>query len=133
MNASVEDWIAKAEGDFDVALLVLDAKLRPNYDAVCFHCQQCVEKLLKSLLLQLGVKPPRVHDLVVLSELASGKQPTWVPEEKELRFLTQAAIMFRYPGESATREKAQVAVSVCRRLRETLLKLITDAAGPRSQ
>ena len=49
MNGTVREWIDKAEGDFDVAGLVLRAELRPNYDAVCFHCQQCIEKLLKAV------------------------------------------------------------------------------------
>jgi len=45
MNGSVKEWIAKAEGDFDVAQLALRSDLRPNYDAVCFHAQQCVENI----------------------------------------------------------------------------------------
>ena len=127
MNGSVKEWIGKAEGDFDVAQLVLRAKLRPNYDAVCFHCQQCVEKLLKAVLLHQDTKPPRVHDLVVLSDLVRTLVPAWVPLEKELRFLTQGAILFRYPTESATREKAEIAVAICTRLREALLKLLHEA------
>lgn len=34
MNATVKEWITKAEDDFEVAHLVLNAPLRPKYDAV---------------------------------------------------------------------------------------------------
>ena len=51
MNGTVKEWIDKAEGDFDIAQLALRAPGRPHYDAVCFHCQQCVENLLKAVLL----------------------------------------------------------------------------------
>lgn len=130
MNGSVEEWVAKANGDFDVAQLVFRADFRPNYDAVCFHCQQCVEKLLKALLLHRDMKPARVHDLVVLSDQVRTLVPSWSPTEKELRFLTQGAALFRYPGESATREKAEVALAICARLREALLKLIDERNAP---
>ena len=126
MNGTVKEWIDKAEGDFDVAQLALRAKLRPNYDAVCFHCQQCVEKLLKAVLLHRDTKPPRVHDLVVLSDLVRNLVPQWTSQEKELRFLNQGAILFRYPSESATREKAEMALAICTRLREALLKLLQE-------
>jgi len=126
MNGSVREWIAKAEGDFDVAQLALRAGVRPNYDAVCFHCQQCMEKLLKAVLIHEGAKPPRIHDLVVLSDLLRGIVPAWTPVDKELRFLTQGASLFRYPGESANREKAETAMTICTRLREAMLKLIDE-------
>lgn len=124
MNGSVKDWISKAEGDFDVAQLVLHSKLRPNYDAVCFHCQQCVEKLLKALLLNRGIKPPRVHDLIVLADLVRAIEPSWTSLERELRFLMQGAVLFRYPGDSATCDKAEVALSICARLREEIMRLL---------
>ncbi len=124
MNGTVKEWIAKAEGDFDVAQLVLRADLRPNYDAVCFHAQQCVEKLMKAVLIHHATKPPRIHDLVALGEVVQPVQGSWTPPVRELRFLTQGAILFRYPGESATREKAETAVAFCGRLRDELMEFM---------
>ena len=68
-SETVKEWIAKAEGDFTVACREMRARKSPNYDAVCFHCQQCVEKLMKGLLIHLGVTPPKTHMLLVLDEL----------------------------------------------------------------
>ncbi len=66
MNATVEEWISKAEGDYAMAQREIHATGTPNYDAVCFHAQQCVEKLMKALLIHLRVTPPRSHDLLAL-------------------------------------------------------------------
>ena len=45
MNATVKEWIAKAEADFATAGRERRARKNPNYDAICFHAQQGVEKL----------------------------------------------------------------------------------------
>ncbi len=44
------EWIDKAEGDWHSAQREYRARLRPNYDAACFHAQQCAEKYLKARL-----------------------------------------------------------------------------------
>ncbi len=44
MNPLTVEWVDKAEGDFTTALRELRARKSPNYDAACFHAQQCVEK-----------------------------------------------------------------------------------------
>ena len=72
MNDEVRAWIAKAEGDFATAERELRVASRPNYDAVCYHCQQCIEKLLKGALKSFGVEPPHVHDLGYLNKLLRG-------------------------------------------------------------
>jgi HEPN domain-containing protein len=54
MSAIVDEWIAKAEGDYATAQRELNAADAPNYDAVCFHAEQTVEKLMKALLIQIG-------------------------------------------------------------------------------
>lgn len=49
LNELVEEWIYKAEGDYKVALREYKSE-DPNYDAICFHIQQCIEKYLKAIL-----------------------------------------------------------------------------------
>lgn len=66
MNEIVEEWIHKAEGDYRTALREMAATEDPNYDAVCFHAQQCIEKLVKAALIAQGVVPPKTHDLHLL-------------------------------------------------------------------
>jgi len=48
MKASTVEWVEKAEGDWKIAQRAYHARKDPNYDAACFHVQQCVEKYLKA-------------------------------------------------------------------------------------
>ena len=52
MNDLVKEWINKAEGDRQTARREVSVIVSPNWDAVCFHAQQAVEKYLKALLQQ---------------------------------------------------------------------------------
>jgi HEPN domain-containing protein len=128
-NETVQEWIAKAEGDFTVACREMRARKSPNYDAVCFHCQQCVEKLMKGLLIQLGVTPPKTHMLLVLDEMLGPACSGWQWPADELRFLSGAAVFLRYPGESAGRQEAKEALAIAKRARERLLGLLAAEEG----
>lgn len=116
MNDTVREWVAKAEGDYATAGRELRAEELPNYDAVCFHAEQAIEKLMKALLIHLGVTPPRTHDLVVLDRLLVTARPGWSWPTEELRLLTRAAVVFRYPGESAGKAAAAEAFEIAARL-----------------
>ncbi len=50
MKLLTREWIDKSEGDFATASREIRVRKSPNYDAVCFHAQQCAEKYLKALL-----------------------------------------------------------------------------------
>jgi len=128
MNETVKEWIAKAAGDYWTASRELHAAEWLNYDAVCFHSQQCIEKLIKALLIHRGVIPPKIHDLVQLDQLLASVAPGWSWPVEELRFLTRAAVGYRYPGESADLEEATQALDICARLREKLLTLFAEPA-----
>ena len=106
MNDTVKEWIDRAERDLATAGRELAAVEQPNYDAVCFHAQQCIEKLMKALLIQLGAIPTKTHDLSFLDQLLSPVCLKWSWSSDDLRFLRRAAAAFRYPGESADREEA---------------------------
>lgn len=124
MNATVREWLTKAEGDFITARRELRARKSPNYDSACFHSQQCIEKLLKALLIARKIVPPRTHNLVELHRLIRQVEPTWIWDQQELDWLSRAAVAYRYPGNAATRPQAVMALAICRRLRERLLGLI---------
>jgi HEPN domain-containing protein len=128
MNDAVKEWVLKADGDFDAAG-ALSAAARPNYDAICFHAQQCVEKLMKAILLQRCVAPPHTHDLLKLDKLVRSVHAAWKCEKKDLRFLTHGSVAFRYPGESATFAHAATAMAICKRLRDGLLKFLHESGG----
>lgn len=124
MNATVKEWVAKAEGDYRTAERELRPTDTPNFDAVCFHAEQCVEKLMKALLIHLNAIPPRTHDLVALDRLLAPVCQNWSWPVKELRLLSVAAVDVRYPGDSADQREASEALDICNRMRIKLLSLL---------
>jgi HEPN domain-containing protein len=121
MNEVVKEWIAKSEGDFQTAERELSVTVNPNYDAVCFHAHQCIEKLMKALLITRDIVPPKTHDLAELYRILSSSDLLRDVSMEDLHFLTRAAVEFRYPGESADREEAEGAFVICARLRKILM------------
>jgi len=128
MNRPAREWIAKAEGDYATALRERRARKNPNYDAACYHAQQCIEKYLEGILQARDIGFVRTHDLSLLLDACLGEFPLWESFRPDLEMLTQYAIAFRYPGETATRIEARQAVDAATRLRKVLrttLKLRT--------
>ena len=107
------EWIEKAEGDFATALRESVVDEFPNYDAVCFHSQQCAEKYLKARLQEAGLPFPRIHDLSVLLDLLLTIEPTWKTLREALDSLTAFAAEDRSPGESASEDEAREAIAAC--------------------
>jgi HEPN domain-containing protein len=123
MNSVVKEWIEKAEGDYGTAGRELQVVGGPNFDAVALHSHACVEKLVKGLLIHLGVTPPKTHDIVFLGRLLAPVCAEWSWPEDELRFLTWASIGPRYPGQSVDRQGAEMAFDFATRIRAKLLPL----------
>jgi len=123
MNDLVREWIAKAEGDYLTASREAEAK-PPNYDAVCFHSQQCIEKLIKAVLIAKAITPPKTHDLTVLDALLKSIPFDGDWQINQLRLLSQAAVAFRYPGECAGPEEASAALDICSQMRSQLMEFI---------
>lgn len=120
MKPSTQEWVDKAEADFASARRELRARRQPNYDAACFHAQQCIEKYLKARLVEAGVRFTKTHDLEQLLDLNLPHEPLWEPFRAKLVELSTFAVAFRYPGESATRELAKTAVADCAAIRKTI-------------
>jgi HEPN domain-containing protein len=117
MKPMTREWVRKAEGDFATLGRESRARKNPNYDAICFHAQQCAEKYLKAVLCENGVKFRPIHDLVTLLELALPLQPEWERFREDLAFLSGYAVSYRYPGEWAKRQSAMDALDRCRSFR----------------
>jgi len=108
------EWVGKAEGDFATTEREARARKNPNYGGVCFHAEQCAEKYLKALAVELDLPFLRTHDLVILLEQALPAYPLWEVHRRDLAYLSEFAVSFRYPGESADRESALDARRRCR-------------------
>jgi len=111
------EWIVKAEGDFHSLEREVRARKHPNYDAACFHAQQCAENYLKCRLTEAGIPFPRTHDLVLLLDLVLQVEPLWEIHRNALSILSGYGVEFRYPGESADLAMAKNALKKCREFR----------------
>lgn len=118
MKSLSSEWVVKAEGDFASAQRELKARKSPNFDAACFHAQQCAEKYLKARLQEAGIPFGRSHHLSALLDLALPLEPMWEVCRTDLTVLTAFAVEFRYPGESADRALAKEAVRRCSAFRQ---------------
>lgn len=96
------------------------ARKRPNFDAACFFAQQCIEKYLKGRLADAGRPIPKTHDLSVLLDAVVPLEPLWEAARSRLETLTSYAVLFRYPGESATRTLAKTAITDARWVRSMM-------------
>jgi HEPN domain-containing protein len=62
MNPVLAEWIEKAEADYYTAEREYRARKNTNYDAVCFHAQQCVEKYIKAILVFRDIPFHKTHN-----------------------------------------------------------------------
>lgn len=120
MNPLTLEWISKAEGDFTTAGRELRARKAPNFDAACFHAQQCAEKYLKALLQEKNIPFGKTHNLIALLEQLLAVASTWEEARPHLEYLTAFSVLFRYPGESADKPTARQAVAHCQTFRSQL-------------
>jgi HEPN domain-containing protein len=82
---------------------------------VVFHAQQCVEKLLKARLIQLGQPVDKIHDLAALSRQL---------EAVDLSDLSSGAVLARHPGFETSAEEQDELVHIASGLREALRILL---------
>jgi HEPN domain-containing protein len=125
MKPITQEWIEKAEGDWNAARQLFRVRKDPNYDGVCFHCQQSVEKYLKARLEEASIAFSKTHELNKLLVLVLAVEPNWLLLNPFLQGLNNYAVSFRYPGNSATKQIAKDAITDCRLVR----RIIRQAFG----
>jgi HEPN domain-containing protein len=121
---SWEAWVAKADEDCRAARYLVSAP-DPFLDLACFNAQQCVEKYLKALLERRGVRFGRTHDLSELADAATSDVPELAALKAELEWLTNYAVVVRYPGLSAGTEDAERALAIAGEVR----RMVGEALG----
>lgn len=110
----------KAEADFATAQREYAVEVAPNYDAVCFHSQQAVEKLLKARLQEADMPFRKIHDLTILLDKVLAVEPSWETLRNDLHTLTAYAVEYRYPGESSDKAEAAQSVEIINRVRDVV-------------
>ncbi len=130
MKPITQEWVNKAEGDFATAQRELQVQQMANYDAVCFHAQQChaqqcIEKYLKACLQEENIALTKTHDLSALLDLFLPIHPAWASLRPTLDALTTYAVEFRYPGVSANQTIANQSFQDCAVIRQTIRQYLS--------
>lgn len=123
------EWIEKAEKDLTSARRELRLRTSPNYDLACFLAQQSVEKYLKARLQEASLRFDRTHDLVRLIDQLIPIEPLWSVYRKALTPLSTYAVVFRYPGHSATKQMARAAVDHAVTMRKVVREALSLNVG----
>lgn len=124
MNPIATEFIEKALADFETARRELAVTHRPNADAVCFHAQQCVEKLLKAILIHRGAEVKKTHNLLYLLDELDALGDVIDIDRQDLHLLQAGAVDYHYPGMNADMNDAREVFSACKRVSTVLAQIL---------
>lgn len=124
MKPETVEWVAKADADLATAKREAAVVESPNYDAVCFHAQQCAEKYLKAVMVEDGVRIPRIHDLEALLNMLDSQHPELQKVIHSARILSAMAVEVRYPGMMADEDDAAESVRAAVVIREAVCVIL---------
>ena len=118
-NEYLQNWIIKAENDLKVAEHEsrVDKADRVT-EAICFHCQQAVEKYLKAYLIFLNIDFGKTHNLEYLIELCARYDEKF--HTIDVGNLSFFAVEVRYPDDFyiPTIQEAEDSVGIAKNVRE---------------
>jgi HEPN domain-containing protein len=100
IDEETKKWLIKAMNDYKTAKQLINAKEEDMVtDSVCFHCQQFVEKSLKSYLVFNNIEFEKVHNLEYLIKFCTEKDNSFQWLFDVAKQLSQYAVEIRYPDE----------------------------------
>jgi HEPN domain-containing protein len=117
----IQEWLDKADEDFEFAVWNLRDPENNFYAQICFHFQQAVEKYLKTYIIAYELLFEKIHELPQLLKICQEHNKSFSELEKECRFLTDFYVEVRYPVHwptNYTKEKAIEAQKVATRIRD---------------
>ena len=121
MSDEAVQWLRKAREDLMVARHEMALPDEETVTAaVCFHCQQFVEKVFKAFLVLHGVVFPRTHNIEYLKELCAQVDPEFALVD--VQNLSFYAVEIRYPGGYPTPTLTEAAA--CLATAESVLQFV---------
>lgn len=121
----LQRWIIKANNDLTVAEHELSTTDEERVtEAICFHCQQAVEKYLKAFLIFHKQDFGKTHNLEYLLKLCSQLDKEF--QEIDVGNLSFYAVEIRYPGDFyiPTTKEAKESIEIAKQIKEFVLKKI---------
>lgn len=124
-EVTYETWIAYATADIELAEHAATTMFRPPHELICFHCQQCAEKMLKAFLVARGTTPQKTHDLALLLSECVRFNSEFLQVKTQTARLKSFATETRYPdGIDLTEYEAKISIKLAREVYEFTLQHI---------
>jgi len=128
MNEKLEliiEWINKADHDLGSAKLIF-LHIPQYFDMIAFHCQQAVEKYLKSLLIHYDFEVPKTHNLLYLLDILSNYKEIDDATYNKAIILNSYSVQIRYPDKSIylTKEELKSSIEIAQEFRTFALNTL---------
>lgn len=121
----LERWVIKANNDLTVAEHELNTSRKERVtEAICFHCQQAVEKYLKAFLIFHKQDFGKTHNLEYLLKLCSQQDKEF--QAVDVGNLSFYAVEIRYPDDFyiPTTKEAKENIKIAKQVKKFVLKKI---------
>lgn len=116
-------WLIKADNDLKVAEHEMETNEKERVkEAICFHCQQAVEKYLKAYLIFHKTDFGRTHNLEYLLTLCSKKDEEF--KKIDVGNLSFYAVEIRYPDDFyiPTTKETEESIKIAKQVKEFVLR-----------
>jgi len=122
-RGSANPWLAKSKQDLETGQLLLKEGGYP--DTICYFAHQAVEKALKGFLIQGGVRPDKIHNLIKLASEAEKISPGLKNLREEVAALNDYYIPAKYPVDVPV-EYSKADASSALKMAEDILNFIQN-------
>jgi len=127
-NPEALKWYNFAKMDMEAAT-TLNAYMHPRpLEIICYHAEQCTEKVLKGFLVENEILPLKTHNLPLLCDKCIEIEPRFTELSDICDFLTAFGVQPRYPDELIILdEDADKALASIKSVMEFINTLVNDA------
>ncbi|MBU0764531.1 MAG: HEPN domain-containing protein [Bacteroidetes bacterium] len=120
----VKEWFVLAENDFRSAVF-LKGMIPAPLEIICYHCQQCAEKLLKGFLAFNEEEIIKTHDLLLLNKICIKFDKKFSTIENHCLRLTDYSINIRYPASfQITEDDMELAIKDAEKIKDFITNVI---------
>ena len=121
----LRQWFSLAKQNLEIAKHLLATFHPTPVESICNNCQQSAEKYLKGYLFINNIEPPKTHNLVDLLDMCTNIQLGFSTFERKCDFLTNFAVMPRYPNDlQITENDAKTAIRFAEEIKEFVTNII---------
>jgi HEPN domain-containing protein len=128
-----QKWLTLAELDLLTAEHLAKTMVPPPLEIICFHCQQAVEKYLKSFITGKGVEPPYIHDLDELCKIGKKYNSSFSNIADSCSSLTEYGVRPQYEyGMEILESDMLLSLKHAKAVKAFMLSIIPDSSNDNS-